>query len=88
MVTGLKNSYTNSTYSGASQISALISTTGSTALLNYGNGLLSNALGGSAVVLATASSTGTGTSTPETADPYAGNVVLLLHFDGNFNDAT
>ena len=56
--------------------------TGSTALTNYGNGLLSNSLGGSAVALAASTSTGT----VDTTDPYAGNVISELHFDGNLTD--
>jgi len=59
MIQKLQTAYNTSAYSGASQISALISTTGSTALLNYGNGLLSNALGGNAVTLATNTNTTT-----------------------------
>jgi len=38
------------------------------------------------VILATNTNTSTGTT--YATDPYAGNVVSLLHFDGNFTDET
>jgi len=57
LVTKLQTTYSTSAYSGASQISALISTTGSTALLNYGNSLLKNNLGGNVVAVNTNTNT-------------------------------
>ena len=49
MVQGIQSAYAASNYATNTQIAQLLAVTGSTALTNYGNGLLSTGLGGTAV---------------------------------------